>query len=159
MFSQQVLCWRPGHFMVFFSLSCGIFLYFLRTVWFLLKICTYILDNTLMIVRLKIFIGVLPFAWCWFWVCFFWGGGGRVHFQYFSLFLEKKLVCFMKFHEILRKYSWYYCGNQTQNNMACCLYFGRLFWIMLRHIFAYYTVLIALGNPKYSPVLHRFSGQ
>ena len=32
-----------GHFTVFFNLSCGIFLCFLRTVWFLLKICKNIL--------------------------------------------------------------------------------------------------------------------
>ena len=87
--------------MVFFSLSCGIFLYFLRTVWFLLKICTYILDNTLMIVRLKIFIGVLPFAWCWFWVCFFLGGGeGGYIFSTFLYFLKKNWYVswnFMKF--------------------------------------------------------------
>ena len=44
--------------MALFCLSCGIFLYFLKTVWFLLKIYTYILDNTLVVLRLKIFMGV-----------------------------------------------------------------------------------------------------
>ena len=54
------------------------------------------------------------------------------------------------FHENFQRYFWYYSGNQTENNMARCLYFARLFWITLGHIFAYYTVLIALRNAKYS---------
>ena len=120
-----------GHFTIFFSLSSGIFLHFLGNVWFLLKICTYVLDNTLMVVRLSIFMRTLPFAWCWFWV-FFRGEGT------FSVFFSISWKKFGMFHEILQKYSWYYCGNQTQNNMTCCLYFARLFWTTLGHIFAYY---------------------
>ena len=74
-----------GHFRVSFSLSCRIFLYFLRTVWLLMKICTYILDNTLMVLHNANFErGVFL-------------EGGRAHFQYFSHFLEKSFVCFMKF--------------------------------------------------------------
>ena len=34
-----------------------------------------------------------------------------VHFQYFSLFLRKGLVCFQ---DILQRYSWYYFGNHTK---------------------------------------------
>ena len=96
------------------------FLYFLRTVWFLMKFCTYILDNTLMIFRLKDFMGVLPFAWGYFEFSFLREGG---HFQYFSLFLEKGLVCF---HKILHRCSWQSC-NHTKNNIACCSSFTRLF--------------------------------
>ena len=44
-----------GHFSVYFGLSSNILIYFLRTGWFLMKICIYILDNTVM---------VSPFAWC-----------------------------------------------------------------------------------------------
>ena len=39
--------------------------------------------NTLMVVRLKIFMGVLTFAWCWFWVFFFGGGYILSIFLYF----------------------------------------------------------------------------
>ena len=46
-----------GYFGVFFGQFCGIFFYFLRTVWFLMKFCTYILDNTLMAVIRKDFMG------------------------------------------------------------------------------------------------------
>ena len=77
----------------------------------------------------------------------------------FSVFFSISWKMFGMFYEVLQKYSWYYCGNQTQNNITCSLYFARLLWITLGHIVAYYTVLIALRNPKYSPnVLQRFSG-
>ena len=105
------------------------FLYFLRTVWFVMKFRTYILDNAGMVVRLNGFIGG-------------WGGwreGGcpligailslvsleeGAYFQYFSLFLEKGSVCF---HEIFQQCSWYYSGNHTKNNMPCCFRFSMLF--------------------------------
>ena len=57
------------------GLSFGIFLYFLRTVWFQMKIWTYILDNTLMLVRLKKFVGGIS-------LFSFLRGGRSVHFQF-----------------------------------------------------------------------------
>ena len=59
------------------------------------------------------------------------------------IFLEKSSVCFL---EILQRYSWYYSGNHTKNNMACCFHFGRLFWVILGPIFFCYTVLFVLRN-------------
>ena len=78
-----------GYFLVSFVVF---FLYFLRTVWFLMKFCTYILDNTLMAVIRKDFMWRLPFAWGLFEFSFF---GGRE--QIFSIFLY-----FIVF------FSWYY---------------------------------------------------
>ena len=130
------------------------FIYFSKIVWPLMKICAYILNNTLMFVRLKIFIKGIALCFVLFWVLFFlrWR---RAHFQYFSLSWENSGM----FHEILQKYSWYHSGNHTKNNVTCCLYFARLFWIMLGLIFAHYTVLLVLRNPKYSPdVLYRSCG-
>ena len=81
-----------GYFLVSFV---AFFIYLLRTVWFPRKFCIYILDNTLMAVRLKDIMAVLPFAWGYFESSLL---GERAHFQYFSLLFEKSLVCF---HEIL----------------------------------------------------------
>ena len=95
-----------GHFVVFFGLSCSHFLYFLRTVQFLMKFCTYVLDNTLMVARLKNLWGychllgaILSFAFL---------GGDGAYFQYCSLFLERGSVCF---RAILQRYYCYYSGN------------------------------------------------
>ena len=108
----------PGvHFWVFPGLYCSIFLYFLRTVWFLMKFFLYIFDNTLMIVRLKNFMGYFPllepFEFCF-----------GAHCQYFSLFPEKGLVFF---HETLQNCYQHHSGNHTKNNMARCFHFSRLF--------------------------------
>ena len=126
--SQQVFSLRP-FYRVSFDLSCGIFVYFLRTVWFLMKIFTYIFHNALM---------VLPFAWCYFWRVFFFCGGGGVgggQEDTFSVLFSISWEKFDTFHEILQKYSWYYSGNHTKKNKACCLYFAGLFcYITLLHI-------------------------
>ena len=52
-----------GHFTVFFSLP-WVFSLFLENRLVSSEIRTYILNNTLMVVRLKILMEVLPFAWC-----------------------------------------------------------------------------------------------
>ena len=46
-------------FLGYVGLFCGIFLYFLRTVWFPIKFCIYILDNNLMVVKLKNVMGCI----------------------------------------------------------------------------------------------------
>ena len=67
----------PGdHFGVFFGLPCGIFLCFLRNAWFLMKYFRYIVDSTLIVVKLKTLQAVLSFAWSYF-ELFYGGGGGR----------------------------------------------------------------------------------
>ena len=135
--------------------SCGIFLHFLRTVWFLMKICTYILDNTLMVVRIKTLWRVLNFAWCYFEFYSFWRGK-RQMFNIFLYFLKKFWYVSWNFSKIFLVLLW---QSHTQKKNDMLPYFGRLFWIMLGHIFAHYTVLLVLKNPKYSPnVLHRFFG-
>ena len=90
--------------------------------------CIYILDNTLMVVRLKDFMPEwggwdVVLAWGYFEYCFL-GEKRGTHSQYFSVFLEEELVCFQ---DILERYSWYYSDNLIKNNIACCLRFGRLF--------------------------------
>ena len=89
------------HCGVLFGLSCGIFLYFLRVVWLLKKFWTYILDNTLMDVRLKHFMGGISLSLGIFWA-FFWGGGGRrgcrgYIFSIFMYFLRKVWYVFNVF--------------------------------------------------------------
>ena len=108
-----------GYFLFSFMVF---FLYFLSTVWFLMKFCAYILNKTLMVFKLKDSMRVLPFA------CLgailslvFLREGG--HFQYFSLFLDKSLVYFRK---ILQRCSWQSCSH-TKNNIVCCFSFSRLF--------------------------------
>ena len=102
-----------GHVGVFFGQFCGIFFfYFLKAVWFLIQFCTYILDYTLMFVRLNGFMEGCSLAWGYFEFVFFFGGWGG-HFQYFSLFFEIGSVCF---HENLQRYSW-----------DCCFHFARIF--------------------------------
>ena len=130
-----------GHFRLFFGLSCGIFLNFLRTVWFLMKICKY----TLMAVRLKNFMGELPFAWCYFQFCccccccFFEEGGEHI-FSIFSLFLEKGLVCFMELCKdilgitlaIAQKIIWHVAFILQDYFELCWSQFelGHTFWIL-----------------------------
>ena len=89
------------YFRLFVGLSCGIFLYFLRTVLFLMKICTYILDNTLMVVKLK---NLWSIALCLvlFWVL--WGKGRGTFSVFFSISWER----FGMFYKVLQRYSWYY---------------------------------------------------
>ena len=113
-----------GHFRVFFGLSCVIFFYFLRIVWFVMKICTYILDNTLMVVRLKIFVGGIALCFVLILSCFFLKGEGT-----FSVFFSISWEIFGMFHENLRRYSCITLAT-TKNNMACCLYFAKLFWTL-----------------------------
>ena len=97
-------------------------LYFLRTIWFLMKFCKYIIDNTLMVVRIKDFMGwefcsLLGLFWA-----FFFRERGQI-FSIFLYFLRKFWYAFMKF-----------CKNIfgitltiTQKVMTCCLRFARLF--------------------------------
>ena len=108
-----------GNFGIFFGLFCGIFLFLENRL-----VSYYIFYNTLLVVRLNSFIGFFCFLFGAIFsiVLFLRGGGG--HFQYFSLFLKKSLVCF---HELLLIYSWYYPGNPIKSNMACYLRFARLF--------------------------------
>ena len=77
---------------------------------------------------------LLPFSWCYFEGFFLVGGRGYI-FSIFLYFLRNM------FHEIFQRYSSYYFGNHIKNNMARCLHFAGLFWIMLDHIFAHYKVL------------------
>ena len=126
-----------GHFGVFLLCFVVFLHYFLRTIWFLIEFCTYILHNTMMVVRLKDFMGggvVLCLGLFWF---FFFCREGA-HFQFFSLFLEKALVYF---YRILQRYSWYYSSNHTKNNMACCFHFARLFLGILGPICPFVRIL------------------
>ena len=143
--SEQVLfSWRPfGYFLSalwYFSLfleNCLVS-YEILHIFFSL----HILDKTLMVVRLKNVIGVLPFAWgyfefAFFFFCFSFGGEeGRANFHYFSPFLEKGWVCF---HDILQEYSWYYSGNYTKNNVACCLQFETILSYFRSHFCPLYS--------------------
>ena len=132
----------PGdYFRLFVGLSCGIFLYFLRTVLFLMKICTYILDNTLMVVRLKNLWGYCPLLGAV--LSFVRERDGGI-FSIFLYFLRKVWYVSWSFAKIFLVLS----GNHAKNKMACHLHFARLFWIMLGHIFSDYTVLLILRNPN-----------
>ena len=84
---------------------------------------------------------------------FFFGGGGDF-FSIFLYFLRNVWYVLMKFCKDILGIT---LAN-TKNNVACCLYFAKLFKVILGPIFAHYTVLLVL-NPKYSPdVLYRLSG-
>ena len=80
----------PGGHFGYFLVSFG------KTIWFLKRFCTYIPDNTLILVRLtKLCLGVLPFVWGYFeWGFFgvggggYWGRGGERHGDTFLLFFS-----------------------------------------------------------------------
>ena len=144
-----------GHFRVFFGFSCVIFPYFLRIVWFVMKTCSYILDNTLMVVRLKIFMeGIaLWFALILSW--FFLEGEGP-----FSVFFSISWEMFGMFHEILQRYSWYYSGNHKKQYGILTLFCKAILNIIQ---FTFWDI-IQLSLPWEIPdipspdVLHRCSG-
>ena len=118
-----------GHFRIYIGLFHGIFLYFLRTVCFHMKCCTYIVDNTLMVVKLKNFMGVYiwgPFAggyiyiYIYIYFYFFEEGVGErreeggTYSVFFSMFYYFKGSIY--FHEILDKLFCYYSENHTHKN-------------------------------------------
>ena len=106
---------------VLFSHFCSVFPYFLKTVWFLMKFCTYILDDTMMVLRQRILIGGIALCLGLFWVlgAFLgggrkWGGGG-IFLVFFSI-TWKGFICFLQF---LQRYFRYYSGNHRKNNVVC----------------------------------------
>ena len=80
-------------FLGYVGLFCSIFLYFLRTVWFPIKFCIYILDNNLMVVKLKNVMGCIALSLGLFWVLFYLGQG---FFSIFLYFLRKVRYVFTK---------------------------------------------------------------
>ena len=109
-----------GHFGVFFGLLYGIYLYFLKTVWVLMKFDVHIIGNK----TKKLWRGYCSLLGAILKFCFCGGRGEGANFQYFFLFFEKVLEYF---HQILQRSSWNYSGNHTKYNIACCLHFVRLF--------------------------------
>ena len=102
-----------GYLLVYFC----IFLYFLRTVCFLVKFCTDIIENILLVYRLKTCMGVLSFNWGYF--DFFLreggtGGGSGVVFWGFFLF---------------KNFAYIFAITQTitKKNIVCCLRLARPF--------------------------------
>ena len=81
----------------YFWFIFGYFLFFLRTICFLMRFCTYILDNTLMMPRIKNYMGLLPFAGGYFFFLVVGGGEGEEHFCYLPLFLQSSSIFFAKF--------------------------------------------------------------
>ena len=118
-----LLYWRP--FGVFFGLFCGIFLYFLRTFSFLMKFCTYILDNTLIYsngCQTKKLWGYYPLPGA-FEIFFFWRGGTGYIFSIFLYSLRKFRYVFMNFCKDIFAITL----TIAKINMACCLHFTRPF--------------------------------
>ena len=111
-------------FLVILGLILAVFLYLLRSVKpILIKACEDVFCITAMLTALKAF-SQKALSWRLFYVIFW------------SVLWYFSWKPFNMFHEIFQRYSWFYCGNHTKNNMACCLHFARLFWIILGHIFA-----------------------
>ena len=114
-----------GHFRICIGLFHGIFLYFLRTLCFHMKCCTYIVDNTLIVVKLKNFMGVYiwgPFAggYIYIYIFFFEEGvgerreGGSTYSVFFSMFYYFKGSIY--FHEIPDKLLCYCSENHIHKN-------------------------------------------
>ena len=113
-----------GHFRICIGLVHGIFLYFLRTLCFHMKCCTYIVDNTLIVVKLKNFMGVYiwgPFAGGYIYIFFFFEEGvgerregGSTYSVFFSMFYYFKGAIY--FHEISDKLFCYYSENHIHKN-------------------------------------------
>ena len=134
-------------FLVLLGQSLTKKLYCLKSFWVILEHilgvllrARRILDDTLMFVRLKNFTTVIALYLGLFSVLFSLGEGA--HFQYFSLLLEKGLMCF---HKILQRYSRYYSGNHTKNNMACHIHFARYFKVFRGHFCPVYSSPFSLS--------------
>ena len=147
-----------GHFRIYIGLFHGIFLYFLRTVCFHMKCCTYIVDNTLMVVKLKNFMGVYiwgPFAGGYIYIYIYififlkrgQGRGGKrvAHIQYFSLcfIILKVRYIFMKFWINFFAITL----RITHTKMARCLRLASKFYGVLWLIF---IIQIVMRHPKHS---------
>ena len=82
-----------GHFRVFFGLFCGIYLYFLKTVWFLMKFDAYIIGNK----TKKLWRGYCSLLGAILSFVFVEGGGRGLISSTFFYFLRKCWNIFIKF--------------------------------------------------------------
>ena len=82
-----------GHFGVFFGLFCGIYLYFLKTVWFLMKFDAYIIGNK----TKKLWRGYCSLLGAILSFVFVEGGGRGLISSTFFYFLRKCWNIYIKF--------------------------------------------------------------
>lgn len=124
--------------LAYFLVYSVVFFPFLRTVCFLMKFCTYIIDNILVFYRLKTCMRMLSVAEC-----------------YFDFFCGDGVFC-VSFFIFLKNFEYIFAITLTITQKIVRLLPSSCKAI-LGSLFAQYITLLVLRNPKYFHVLYRFS--